>query len=321
MENIELILENVWPNEKDNNNNLYKKIYNEFVEEGKPFFINNSICKEFIEKSESNDYQNSNELTKILIKDIGLTTNILKLINSAYFSLPNEIKDIKAAIDLLGPKRITNFVIKEKFDKFRNYLSQKIKSKKNDDNRIDRFNNITQYSQLLFYLSGTVYQILNNIENRKNIDNNIMTLSQFSNFPSLLLLSSDSINICDLEKIKLEKVCYILLVKWHFPDYFLICTGSDFKLAKSGILSSQFDGLIFVRAQKYLCIIEMTKHLLTLIFKENKYIQEKYNFLNFFEYNIKSEIFENINISDDKYKKIQKSILDDITNNDYMNLD
>jgi putative nucleotidyltransferase with HDIG domain len=54
------------------------------------------------------------ELTKIeeiLRYDPGLTANVLKLANSAYFGIPSKIGSLKQAVILLGLKRLTQLVV------------------------------------------------------------------------------------------------------------------------------------------------------------------------------------------------------------------
>lgn len=48
---------------------------------------------------------------EIIRYDPGLTANVLKLINSAYFGLPNKVGSIKQAIMLLGSKRMIQLVL------------------------------------------------------------------------------------------------------------------------------------------------------------------------------------------------------------------
>ncbi|MGD8493417.1 MAG: HDOD domain-containing protein, partial [Desulfobacterales bacterium] len=51
------------------------------------------------------------EIEDILRYDPGLTANILKLANSAYFGLPSKIGSLKQAVILLGLKRLIQLVV------------------------------------------------------------------------------------------------------------------------------------------------------------------------------------------------------------------
>lgn len=53
----------------------------------------------------------ASEIEKILRYDPGLTANVLKLTNSAYFGFPSKVGSIKHAVVLLGLKRIVQLVI------------------------------------------------------------------------------------------------------------------------------------------------------------------------------------------------------------------
>ena len=52
-----------------------------------------------------------NEIEEILKYDPGLTANVLKLSNSAYFGLPQKIGSVKQAILVMGTKRLTQLVM------------------------------------------------------------------------------------------------------------------------------------------------------------------------------------------------------------------
>lgn len=51
------------------------------------------------------------EIEKVLRYDPGLTANILKMTNSAYFGLPQKIGSVKQALLLLGWRRVTQLVL------------------------------------------------------------------------------------------------------------------------------------------------------------------------------------------------------------------
>jgi putative nucleotidyltransferase with HDIG domain len=51
------------------------------------------------------------EIEEILRYDPGLTANVLRLANSAYFGLPSKIGSLKQAVILLGLKRLTQLVV------------------------------------------------------------------------------------------------------------------------------------------------------------------------------------------------------------------
>ena len=51
------------------------------------------------------------QIEEILKYDPGLTANILKLTNSAYFGIPTKVSSVKQAIILLGWKRLLQLVM------------------------------------------------------------------------------------------------------------------------------------------------------------------------------------------------------------------
>jgi putative nucleotidyltransferase with HDIG domain len=51
------------------------------------------------------------EIEEILRYDAGLTANLLKLANSAYFGIPSKIGSLKQAVIVLGLKRLTQLVV------------------------------------------------------------------------------------------------------------------------------------------------------------------------------------------------------------------
>jgi HD-like signal output (HDOD) protein len=54
---------------------------------------------------------NVSQIEAILGQDPGLTANVLKLANSAYFGMPSKVGSIKQAVLLLGLKRLMQIVI------------------------------------------------------------------------------------------------------------------------------------------------------------------------------------------------------------------
>ncbi len=57
------------------------------------------------------DRPNIGELADLIQKDASITANILKLINSGYYSLRREIADIRQAVVLLGLQQVRNLVV------------------------------------------------------------------------------------------------------------------------------------------------------------------------------------------------------------------
>ena len=51
------------------------------------------------------------QIEKILLQDPGLTANVLRLANSAYFGIPSKVGSIRQAVILLGLKRLIQMVI------------------------------------------------------------------------------------------------------------------------------------------------------------------------------------------------------------------
>ena len=60
------------------------------------------------------------EVVRIIQYDPALTSNVLKLVNSAYFGLQNEITSIRQAIILLGLNQVFRIVIAVSFSSFMN---------------------------------------------------------------------------------------------------------------------------------------------------------------------------------------------------------
>ena len=51
------------------------------------------------------------EIEKVLRRDPGLTTNVLKLANSAYFGMPSKVGSVKQAFVLLGARQLSQLVL------------------------------------------------------------------------------------------------------------------------------------------------------------------------------------------------------------------
>ena len=58
-----------------------------------------------------NPESSATEIEEILKYDPGLTANILRLTNSAYFGIPSKVSSVKQAVLLLGRKRLTQLVM------------------------------------------------------------------------------------------------------------------------------------------------------------------------------------------------------------------
>ncbi|MDD3149266.1 MAG: HDOD domain-containing protein [Candidatus Gastranaerophilales bacterium] len=54
---------------------------------------------------------NVNQLSEVISRDVSLTSQILKLVNSAYYGFPNQITTINKAIALLGLKQVNSLVM------------------------------------------------------------------------------------------------------------------------------------------------------------------------------------------------------------------
>ena len=59
----------------------------------------------------SDPNSNAAELADIIEVDQSITAKILKLVNSAYYSLPHRVTNIQQAIGLLGYKNISHIVL------------------------------------------------------------------------------------------------------------------------------------------------------------------------------------------------------------------
>ncbi len=60
-----------------------------------------------------NPHGGSAEMEKILSPDIGISTNIIRIANSAYYGRSGTIQSLKDAITLLGTKTIKNLIFLE----------------------------------------------------------------------------------------------------------------------------------------------------------------------------------------------------------------
>lgn len=58
-----------------------------------------------------NPKSNINQLSEIISKDISLTTEILKLVNSAYYGFPSQITTINKAMALLGLNKVKSLIM------------------------------------------------------------------------------------------------------------------------------------------------------------------------------------------------------------------
>lgn len=58
----------------------------------------------------SNPTPDFNEIAEIISLDITLTFSLLRIVNSAYFGLPNRIKDIKQALTILGINQLQHWI-------------------------------------------------------------------------------------------------------------------------------------------------------------------------------------------------------------------
>lgn len=58
-----------------------------------------------------NPKANINELANVLSKDISITTQILKLVNSAYYGFPSQITSINKAMALLGFNKVKSLIL------------------------------------------------------------------------------------------------------------------------------------------------------------------------------------------------------------------
>src|SRR5690606_3442482 len=59
----------------------------------------------------SNPNTSAKELEKVISMDVGLSTKILKLVNSAYFGLPRKITKVSEAIVVVGFKTVRNLAL------------------------------------------------------------------------------------------------------------------------------------------------------------------------------------------------------------------
>ncbi len=69
------------------------------------------VIVEQIIATASNPNVSAKELEKVIAQDIGLSTKVLKLVNSAYYGLPRRISKLSEAIMILGFKTVRNLAL------------------------------------------------------------------------------------------------------------------------------------------------------------------------------------------------------------------
>ncbi len=69
-----------------------------------------TVCTKIIQITSNPDFE-LKDLANIIKADAVFTSKILRIVNSAYFSLPHEIKNIEQAISMLGADSIRNLAI------------------------------------------------------------------------------------------------------------------------------------------------------------------------------------------------------------------
>ncbi len=69
------------------------------------------VIVEQIIATASNPNVSAKELEKVIAQDVGLSTKVLKLVNSAYYGLPRKISKLSEAIMILGFKTVRNLAL------------------------------------------------------------------------------------------------------------------------------------------------------------------------------------------------------------------
>ncbi len=69
------------------------------------------VIVEQIIATASNPNVSAKELERVIAQDVGLSTKVLKLVNSAYYGLPRKISKLSEAIMILGFKTVRNLAL------------------------------------------------------------------------------------------------------------------------------------------------------------------------------------------------------------------
>ena len=170
----------------------------------------------------SNSNPDMNLVIKLIKSDPGLTSRILRVINSAFFSIPNQVNSIEQAVVLLGISEIRNFAIcigmldLTKNDKIWRYLKEE---------------NFWRHSILVSFLSKTLWELLYN----DGQEQNAYLAGLLSNLGICLLAlhdgeaytkalnSNNQKSLIDIEKnlfgVSAKSLCNDIIKHWHISDF------------------------------------------------------------------------------------------------------
>jgi HD-like signal output (HDOD) protein len=83
-----------------------------------------SLVLEITEAADREDFS-LHDVAKLISQDMGMSVEVLRLVNSPYFGLPNQISSIEQAVSLLGLDIIRTLIISVQFFESFNGLEQK----------------------------------------------------------------------------------------------------------------------------------------------------------------------------------------------------
>ncbi len=242
--------------------------------------VNIQVCQEFL--NHSSEYENYRKLAKILSQDAGLTADVLKIINSAYFGYSFAYSELERAVGLLGPKTIASVIIMREVNRLFNITKNNIRKLKGDDKKFFEsvYNEIYYVSQAISRIAFSLYRYIHKIKNPKNIDFDVVTLGLFSTLPDLVALSyfvlSNKLN--DYKEYYLEgktndfsltkeQLCFGLLHLWKFPFIYEVCVSTGFSVSEFEKISNRiltiYNSNVFNSALEYIALIETCKIFLS----------------------------------------------------------
>jgi hypothetical protein len=241
---------------------------------------NMEICKEFL--VESIHFENYKKLARILSKDAGLTADVIKLINSAYYGYAFEYNELERAVGLLGPKTIASAIVTREVNhlfRMTQRLVARLKGPKKGEFK-KAYDEIYQLSQTISRLAFALYRHLHKVRNPRNVDFDVVTLGLFSTLADLTALTyfllSDQIEFYHgyhqtglSSKLSLtkEQLCFGVLCLWRFPSIYKLCISTGFSISNFETMSKSlitiYDSTVFNSSIEYIAIIESCKILLS----------------------------------------------------------
>ncbi len=186
------------------------------------------------------------KISKIIEKDLTMTAEILRLVNSAFFSLSYEISDIQQAISILGMNKIKSLVLYYEIFK----KSGKIKSKLIDLSKLWKHSiEVAKLSQALFkelfpnkqekdsaYVAGLLHDI------------GYLTISNVEDYDSLIEPKLEAgLNLWQAEYevfgVSHAEVGAFVLSVWNLPEIIIKAVANHHKVLE-GSPTSHFDKIV-----------------------------------------------------------------------------